>query len=348
MSEQTEEFTSPQLTSPLIFISHDTRDAEIAEAFSKLLKGVSAGVLKTFRSSDKKGTDGIVFGEEWYKTIMEKLATASDVVCILTKQSLERPWILYEAGVAKGKRNVSVQGLALGVSLEKAGSGPFYQFQNCDDSEESITKLVLQLCRRSQLLDPDPEIISVQVKAFKESITSLIEKEIEEKNSSITTDVCTDEKPLAMFLEEMKTTLRDIPMVIHKEILKMPDARNYNKKLYYKNLSIKTLNNLVCNLPPSDRLLFFSSLTRDIMPWIYDYCIEIHRYLTLGDKELLYKAVEVLDGSIKQLQDSKFLRYTTGSSIESDFLFDVLYAIEQTIHDVKDKFEDSVLYYNRK
>ena len=33
---------------PLVFISHDTRDAELAEAFSNLLKSVSAGVLKSF------------------------------------------------------------------------------------------------------------------------------------------------------------------------------------------------------------------------------------------------------------------------------------------------------------
>ena len=45
--------------SPLIFISHDNRDAELAEAFGKLLKSVSAGMIKTFRSSDKKGTEGI-------------------------------------------------------------------------------------------------------------------------------------------------------------------------------------------------------------------------------------------------------------------------------------------------
>jgi hypothetical protein len=52
-------------STPLIFISHDARDAELAEAFGKLLKSVSAGMIKTFRSSDKKGTEGIDFGEEW-------------------------------------------------------------------------------------------------------------------------------------------------------------------------------------------------------------------------------------------------------------------------------------------
>src|SRR5258708_11300491 len=100
---------------PLVFSSHDSRDAELAEAFSKLLKSVSAGMLKSFRSSDKKGTEGIEFGDEWYKTLMSKLDIASDVVCLLTERSLDRPWILYEAGVAKGKLGTPVHGIALGV-----------------------------------------------------------------------------------------------------------------------------------------------------------------------------------------------------------------------------------------
>src|ERR1017187_5862142 len=74
--------------SPLVFISHDSRDAELAEAFSKLLKSVSAGMLKSFRSSDRKGTEGIEFGDEWYKKLMSMLGDASDVVCLLTEQSL--------------------------------------------------------------------------------------------------------------------------------------------------------------------------------------------------------------------------------------------------------------------
>src|ERR1700755_1238889 len=90
-------------TAPLVFISHDTRDAEFAEAFSKLLKSVSAGMIKTFRSSDKKGSEGIDFGEEWYKRLMTQLQLTSDVVCLFTERSLDRPWILFEAGVARGK-----------------------------------------------------------------------------------------------------------------------------------------------------------------------------------------------------------------------------------------------------
>ena len=91
---------------------------------------------------------------------MSKLDAASDVVCLLTQRSLERPWILYEAGVAKGKLNTPVFGVAMGIPLSRANIGPFAQFQNCDDNVESLTKLVIQLVKRI----PGAERIKMQLK----------------------------------------------------------------------------------------------------------------------------------------------------------------------------------------
>lgn len=39
------------------------------------------------------------------------------------ENSLERPWILYEAGVAKGKLDIPVHGLAIGVPLSRVSTG---------------------------------------------------------------------------------------------------------------------------------------------------------------------------------------------------------------------------------
>lgn len=58
---------------PLVFVSHDSRDAELAETFSNLPTDASGGFLKSFRSSDRKGTAGIEFGAEWYNAIMGKI-----------------------------------------------------------------------------------------------------------------------------------------------------------------------------------------------------------------------------------------------------------------------------------
>jgi hypothetical protein len=44
---------------PLVFISHDSRDADLAEAFDHLLTDASGGVIQTFRSSDQTGKAGI-------------------------------------------------------------------------------------------------------------------------------------------------------------------------------------------------------------------------------------------------------------------------------------------------
>lgn len=77
----------PKPAGPLVFISHDTRDAALAEALSKLLSSVSAGMLKTFRSSDRKGGQGFEYGVEWYPELMRQLDSACDVVCLLTERS---------------------------------------------------------------------------------------------------------------------------------------------------------------------------------------------------------------------------------------------------------------------
>src|SRR6267143_3571934 len=99
--ETTPEPKRPTTDSPLVFISHDSRDADLAEAFGNLLTDASGGILKSFRSSDRKGTAGIEYGQEWYRAIMQKLDDASDVVALWTTHSVNRSWSLYEAGVAK-------------------------------------------------------------------------------------------------------------------------------------------------------------------------------------------------------------------------------------------------------
>ena len=161
---------------PTVFISHDSRDADLAEMFGNLLTDVSGGILKPFCSSDRKGTRGIEFGEEWFKTIMVKLSDATDVVALLTQHSIDRPWILYEAGVAKGKLGTPVFGVSIGVPLEKASTGPFAQFQNSSDDDDSLTKLAMQLIKRNPDANPREEAVKRHVAAFRTGVADLIKK----------------------------------------------------------------------------------------------------------------------------------------------------------------------------
>lgn len=289
-SDATEPAPSRKINSPLVFISHDSRDAELAEAFSKLLRSVSAGMLRSFRSSDNKGREGIEFGDEWYKRLMEKLDTASDVVCLFTERSVARPWILFEAGVAKGKLNKPVLGLALGVSLNAitTGPGPFFQFQNSDDSEDSLIKLLRQLAERVPSLELDADVLKAQVKLFKESVGKVLSKiKAAPKEEESPTD-----STAAKILEEMKAMVRDLPARIESRVSDSPSSRRKRRRVHP----------MMCERmmgPGEDSepigLLVMAGLVRDDLPWLYELAIETYRTVrngTLRDAESLLKSLE--------------------------------------------------------
>jgi len=264
---------------PLIFISHDTRDAALAEAFSKLLSSVSAGVLKSFRSSDRKGNQGIEYGVEWYPEIMKKLESASDVVCLLTPNSVSRPWILYEAGVAKGKLDTPVHGVALGIPLQNASTGPFAQFQNSDDSEDALTQLVMQLVRRIPNSEPDREVVRIQVSAFREKILQVVNAP--ETNSAAPAE--TDTASVAKIFEEVKVMFQDLPGRIERRL--DPDFSPSMKRR--RRLSPRMIDEVMHmaarEMPDGLQLVVFASQFRDDFPWLYELAVDAYRRLSAKD-----------------------------------------------------------------
>jgi hypothetical protein len=269
-----EESVIPKQKPALVFISHDTRDAEIAEAFSKLLSSVSTGVLKSFRSSDKKGTQGMEYGVEWYPEIMKKLDEASDIVCLLTHNSVNRPWILYEAGVAKGKLNNTVLGVALGIPLNKANNGPFAQFQNCGDDEDSLTKLILQLVKRIPNAEPDEDIIKGQVQIFKQKLAELQNKQPEtvEKSAELVEDAS-----IAKLFEEVKVMFQDLPSRIDKRV--NPERFGKRRRKFHPMMMEELLHMGKDFADSNTAFLMMVSIFRDDFPWIYEVGMETYRTL---------------------------------------------------------------------
>lgn len=290
--------TANTIESPLIFISHDSRDASIAEAFSQLLKSVSAGMLRSFRSSDKTGTEGIDFGDEWYKRLMEKLGSASDVVCLLTERSLDRPWILYEAGVAKGKLGTPVQGVALGIELSSVSTGPFYQFQNSDDDEESLAKLVLQLCRRIPNLEPDEGVVKAQVQTFKNTVAKVSEAIINPQKGE--KKVALDAGSLAKVLEEMKIIVRELQLQMEHRISGDP-YRYRNRKLqrFHRMMIDDLASGLVAGPGDPIGLLIMVSFLRDDLPWLYELGLEVYRAIKADNPMEIEHSVMVFSRALE-------------------------------------------------
>lgn len=285
--------------SPLVFISHDARDAKLAEVFAKLISSVSAGMIKTFRSSDKRGTEGIPFGAEWYTWLLEMLKTTSDVVCLFTKRSIDKPWILYEAGVAKGQMDKPVIGLALGVAMSEVGRGPFYHFQNMPDSEDELTKLLRQLAKRVPGLDLHDEVLKVQVGAFRVSAAEILKKLATtegEKEGKETPE----ESPVAKILEEMKT----LPTRVAEQLGETQDSMFRRRRLRrFHPMMIEEMMHMAGGPGDPVGILMAASLIRDDAPWLYELAMEVYRAVKSGDSA----AIETELGRLERF--SEFMRH---------------------------------------
>jgi hypothetical protein len=275
----------PPRSKSLVFISHDSRDGNLAEAFSNLLSDVTGGTLKSFRSSDRKGTAGIEFGAEWYKAIMDKLADATDVVALLTKRSIDRPWILYEAGVAKGKLETIVFGIAIGVPLQQVSTGPFGQFQNCADDEDSLTKLVLQLIRRNPEASPREEAVRMQVKIFLENVARLVKDEGKGTKQK-QPDAEVTETQIAKLFEEVKAMVQQLPDQVEERVTSAARREPFGKRRLHPMMLEELLffDPAFRELPEgaASAWLMLISMLRDEVPWLYEPGLELYRALRSG------------------------------------------------------------------
>lgn len=300
---------NPPRPKALVFVSHDSRDADLAEAFANLLSDVSAGTLKSFRSSDKKGSSGIEFGAEWYAAIMSQLAEATDVVALLTAQSIDRPWILYEAGVAKGKLETTVFGIALGVPLEKVSTGPFGQFQNCGDDEDSLTKLVMQLLQRNPDAAPRDEAVRTQVRVFRQNVDRILKT----RGKAVAVPAPSEEQNIAKLFEEVKAMVRELPERVDQRVVSVSRRGSTGRRFHPIMLEELTFHPLFRGQKDGTAYswLIILSLVRDDLPWLYEPGMEFYRALRSGKR-----------GDILKTRDSlmRIVEITTNSKIFYRFL----------------------------
>lgn len=316
MNKKIDDDKTTKVIKPLVFISHDARDAALAEAFASLLKSVSAGVLKSFRTSDKKGTQGIEYGVEWYPEIIKNIQEASDVVCLLTANSTNRPWILFEAGMAKGKLDTSILGIALGISLKDASTGPFAQFQNCSDDDESLTKLVFQLVDRIPNSEPDEDTIRFQVGKFRDKVGKLLKKSKSPSKTETEKNQLIKDDSTAKLFEEIKVMFQDLPSRISKSTPR--NIRTRPRRIFHP-MMIEEIAHLSNN--PTIGLRLALSFYKDLIPWIYDlgiYTLEkVIKVKTKTEKrKVIGEFIEILEMSSRHpLIRESYIEY------EDDYIF---------------------------
>jgi hypothetical protein len=267
---------------------------------------------------------------------MQKLDDATDVVALLTARSINRPWILYEAGVAKGKlaANDRVFGIALGVTLDEAATGPFAQFQNSPDEEDAITSLVLQLIRRHPQAAPREEAVRRQVQAFREAVAGLLKDRKKEVSQPLAR---VDETSVAKFFEEIKVLVRDVPDRVASELGTDPRMRSMRRRRRFHPMMIEELFHHPMFRESSDNaglpLLMMFSLVREDFPWLYELGVQLYRAIEEGNPRAIERARKTIMMMVEMTDRGPFMREMVGGP-END---EAMMMLHHLVHNV-DRF----------
>ncbi len=101
-----------------VFISHINEESRVAHRIKSLLREAFGPELRVFVSSDYESLRG---GDKWFPTILEHLKSTRVVLVLLSKDSLYRPWIPFEAGVGEGAGAKVIPVVHLDFSLRELG-----------------------------------------------------------------------------------------------------------------------------------------------------------------------------------------------------------------------------------
>lgn len=160
--------------SKLLFISHDFRDRQIAGALVHAVNTVTAGSVRIFSASDATARSSVAYGEEWFAETIKHLKTATEFVSIVTKNSVTRPWIAFEAGLAKGRDNgkLPVTALLVQVGSDILIGHPLAHYKFVSTKIDEVAGLLSNICVRADL-NPPKDLIQFAANTFVETISRI-------------------------------------------------------------------------------------------------------------------------------------------------------------------------------
>src|SRR5262249_30174529 len=100
-----------------IFISHTHGDQPISDALAALIEALFGNRVQVNYSYKKELEDSIPPRDDWFRWIVDQVRQADVAFVLLTPASIQKPWVLWEAG--------AVAGAAFATSAEPAQARVF-------------------------------------------------------------------------------------------------------------------------------------------------------------------------------------------------------------------------------
>lgn len=129
-----------------LFISHSSYDREIVEVLANLIRRVSLNQIHIWFSNDRQVDGGFLAGDNWYETILNNLKNSEAVISLITPNSNNNPWILYESGYAEALEGTKLIPLKFLMNISEISvplqHKQIFSFTNTDEANTFLKKVL--------------------------------------------------------------------------------------------------------------------------------------------------------------------------------------------------------------
>ncbi len=278
-----------------IFISWSgERSQSLAEALRDWLPLVLHYAQPWLSTSDIKS------GDRWGIEIAKELQDTNFGILCVTKDNLNAPWLLFEAG-ALAKSIEEGRVIPLLLDLDKSDiSGPLTQFQAEKSDNDGIKKLVESLNKVSS-----SPIADSTLKNLFEALWTGLQQKL--GNIPASSSPQKKSRPQTEILEELVAGVRTVEMRVRDAIEEHPEGRLRRRRRMHPGM-IMDISSRISDGPDDPiQLLIFASLFRDEVPWLYEMALETYRAIRAGDDKIAHQAYRRFQEAIDALRRGPFL-----------------------------------------
>jgi hypothetical protein len=217
-------------------------------------------------------------GERWADAVAKELESSNFGIICITRENVNSPWILFEAGaLAKSMQGSRVIPLLLDLEFRDI-TGPLAQFQAKKFEKSGLCEVIISLNQVSnnQVLETRAnQLFEALWPKFEETITKIPEQ----------TGIVKHTRSQHEILEELVASVRALDSRF-REISEGEPRISRNRRYRFHPVMIRELSGMMSEKPGDPvGLLILASIFRDELPWVYELAMEAYHSMKRGQPE---------------------------------------------------------------
>ena len=244
----------------------------------------------------------IAAGERWTQSVAKELETTNFGIICLTRENINSPWILFEAGsLAKSFQGSKVIPLLLDLEFSEI-SGPLAQFQAKKVDKDGINEMMQSINQA----EPQP-IPETRINELFGALWPKLEKQLSLVPKKVATPKTT--RPQHEILEELvagvrslESHLRDVEGMVSTE---RSGSRRFRRRLH--PMMLEEMMDMGGEGGDPIGILLAASMVREDMPWFYEIALEAYHAIKAGDTEAAERASKRMNRITEMLMHGPFM-----------------------------------------